>query len=231
MAQVPGYNYDIFISYAHDDNVRIGGGEGWVDTFHDSLQNWLRHRRGLKSLAIWRDPTLGGNTLFDDAIRETIDGSAIFLVLHTRNYQASDYCRKELERLHGHNQTAQRSLRVGNDSRIFNVLLTNIPHREWPEQLSATSGFPMHDAMGSDAPGEFTSTRQPQLRDAAPAHRGRDREDHRGPHRGAIVSARQRDSRYRQPAAPLRPGLLRRRLRRPGEAAGPTRDRGQRSRR
>ena len=35
MAQSPGYDHDIFISYAHNDNYGFGGGPGWVDVFEE----------------------------------------------------------------------------------------------------------------------------------------------------------------------------------------------------
>jgi hypothetical protein len=37
MAQSPGYDPDIFISYAHNDNYGFGGQPGWVDVFEDWL--------------------------------------------------------------------------------------------------------------------------------------------------------------------------------------------------
>ena len=50
MAQSPGYDQDIFISYAHNDYYGFGGRAGWVDVFEDWLYNWLHKRRGLSEL-------------------------------------------------------------------------------------------------------------------------------------------------------------------------------------
>ena len=68
MAQVPGFKYDIFISYSHDDDIVPEGRKGWVTEFHDYLRNWLIKKRHLKGLKIWIDDELSGNTVFDRAI-------------------------------------------------------------------------------------------------------------------------------------------------------------------
>jgi len=51
-----------------------------VDTFHEWLENWLVKRRGFADLTIWRDTTrMQGNTVFDDAIKNAVNESALFL--------------------------------------------------------------------------------------------------------------------------------------------------------
>jgi len=62
MAQIPGFEYDIFISCTHDDNHSPTDAPGWVDRFQDALESWLKHRRGFSDLTIWRDKALDGNT-------------------------------------------------------------------------------------------------------------------------------------------------------------------------
>jgi hypothetical protein len=93
MAQVPGFEYDIFISYIHDDNHSPTAAPGWVDRFHDALESMLKYRRGLSDLTIWRDKKLDGNTAFNNSIENKIKHSALFFVLNSRNYPRIDYCR------------------------------------------------------------------------------------------------------------------------------------------
>lgn len=157
MAYVHGYDYDIFISYTHDDNYAFGDEPGWIDQFHEWLEAWLVRRRGLSDLAIWRDRELAGNTEFNVAIENKIRSSALFFVLHSRNYPKSEYCRKELEWFHQYASSRPGGLMVGERLCVFNVLLNNMPYREWPKALGETSGFPMHDAKEDDQLGEFTS--------------------------------------------------------------------------
>ena len=78
MAYTPGYQYDIFISYTHNDNHVPEGAKGWVDHFHEQLESWLKYRRGLSELAIWRDKELDGNTLFNDAIEDKLNHRRFF---------------------------------------------------------------------------------------------------------------------------------------------------------
>ena len=158
MAHAPGFQNDVFISYAHNDNYGIAGSSGWVDVFEESLDNWLRKRRGLHDLRIWRDKRrMDGNTLFDQAIQEAIDTSAIFIALTSRNYLHSEYCLKELGRFDQFHGRQAGGLQVGEDARIFNILLNNVPHAQWPAAFRGTSGFPMHDARREDELGDFIS--------------------------------------------------------------------------
>ena len=158
MAQIPGYENDIFISYAHDDNAGLWNRPGWVDIFDQSLDSWLRKRRGMANLKIWRDTKrMHGNTVFDDAIQNALKTSALFFALTSRNYLQSDYCRKEMSWFHQYHGQRPGGLRVGEAFRILNILLHNVPHLEWPAELQGAAGFPMNDAGDDMHLGEFTS--------------------------------------------------------------------------
>ncbi len=143
MAFVPGVDHDVFISYAHVDNQ-----EGWVDAFHQQLELKLSPRVGRMGVVkIWRDKTLDGSQLFDEAIRARIERSAVFLALCSPGYFGSDYCAQELG---GFRRDAGDALRVAERSRVVKALLYNIPHAEWPEALGGTTGFAFHDAEEGD---------------------------------------------------------------------------------
>ncbi len=130
VSQIPGYTYDIFISYTHADNDAPGDNPGWVDTFHDWLESWLVKRRGFSELTIWRDTArMQGNTVFDDAIKNAVNDSALFFALHSRNYLRSAYCQDELSWFHHFNRDRPGGLRVGDHLRIFNILLNNLPYQ------------------------------------------------------------------------------------------------------
>jgi hypothetical protein len=130
MAQIPGFEYDIFISYTHKDNHSPSDAPGWVDRFHAELESWLKFRRGKSKLTIWRDKALDGNTEFNLSIENKIKHSALLFVLNSPNYGQSDYCRKELEWFHNYHGDRPGGLVVGEHHRIFNILLRNIPQLE-----------------------------------------------------------------------------------------------------
>ncbi len=152
MPYTPGFEYDIFITFSHEDNLAPAGEKGWVTQFREHLEIWLR-RRGLKGLKVWWDEEqLRGNTDFDARIQGVLSSTALLLVLHSRNYRQSDYCHKELDWFVASAQRHPLGLTVGDRRRMLNVLINNIAHQEWTEQahwtkpLSGTTRIGLHDA-------------------------------------------------------------------------------------
>lgn len=144
MAYLRGFKYDIFISYNHVDNL---GDDAWVSGFHKTLEVALAQRIGRMGLVgLWRDKRLQGDQLFDETIREAVTGSALFLAITSNGYLKSDYCRQELRWFHEKAQAEPHGLKVGDRSRIYNVLLTRLPPERWPGEYPRLSGFPFHDA-------------------------------------------------------------------------------------
>lgn len=155
MAYIPGFEYDIFISYASVDNLAQRGKPRWVEQFHKELEIALAKLTGRMGLVkIWRDKRLEGNQLFDETIQSAIEKSALFLALTSNGYLTSDYCSKELQAFHKKAQAEQYGLQMGDRSRIYNALLNKIPRDKWPKEYARTSGYPLHDAEEADAFGE-----------------------------------------------------------------------------
>lgn len=170
MALIPGYEYDIFISYVHADNEsETDNEEGWIDQFYKYLDTKLnKHSKDIK---IWWDSkNLDRSEVFDNSIAEAIDKSAIMICLYSRLYPQSEYCKKELEHFYNKVSKEKVGLTVGNRSRIIPVFMSNIPHTDWLEKLSGTSGFPFHDDNDYGDPLKNTSpefgTQMIQLRNA-----------------------------------------------------------------
>jgi hypothetical protein len=148
MSFVSDFEFDIFVSYAHVDNLTAAGNsKGWVVQFqqHLEIQLWKRVGR-TESVKIWWDPALDGNQLFDKTIQNRVQGSALFLALTSAGYLASDYCGQELRCFHQKAHGERYGLSVGDRLRIFNILLNNVPHADWPKEYGRSSGFPFHDA-------------------------------------------------------------------------------------
>lgn len=145
MALIPGYEYDIFISYVHADNEsETFEKDGWIDQFYKYLDTKLnKHSRNIK---IWWDSkNLDRSEVFDNSIAQAIDKSAIMICLYSRLYPQSEYCKKELEHFYEKVTKEKVGLTVGNRSRIIPVFMSNIPHTDWLDKLSGTSGFPFYD--------------------------------------------------------------------------------------
>jgi TIR domain len=151
MGYLPGFQHDIFISYAHVDNAAVDQAEGWVTQFREHLDLQLSKRVGrMGAVKIWQDPALEGGQLFDKTIEDAINASAIFIALTSSGYLASDYCKQEVRWFHAKADKEPSGLVVGDRLRVFNVLLNNIPFAEWPAEYGRTSGFPFHDAESAD---------------------------------------------------------------------------------
>jgi len=132
----------MFISYAHDDNTL-----GWIDSFHDLLSKRLIGIFGKNQpVRIWRDQQMDGNQLFDKAICDVIENSALFISLLSNNYLSSEYCCKELDWFIKHVKSKGQSLYSGQYyHRIIHGLLIKIPSEKWPLSLQGRTGFCFYD--------------------------------------------------------------------------------------
>lgn len=140
MAIVPNADYDIFISYAHSDNVPIGGAsEGWVTTFVKSLQAYTELKLGGKELTLWMDYELKGHEPLTPAILDALKKSATLVVFLSPSYLKSDWCRREREAFLGF---IKQGLLTG--SRIFIVECEEVKREEYPNyppEFTDLTGF------------------------------------------------------------------------------------------
>ncbi len=141
MAFVPGFEHDIFISYAHlNDPVGEDGAARWVTRFHARLEAALRQLAG-KPLVIWRDLNLERNQEFDKTIKTAVESSALFLTVNSLVYQASPYCQDEIKWFNDTAQADGYGVSVGDRRRLFHLLLNNIPFNEWHAAFAGTTGY------------------------------------------------------------------------------------------
>ncbi len=167
MSFIQGYEYDIFISYAHVDNAAFPGqADGWIEQFYKNLVLMLAKRFGrMDTVKVWWDTKkLDGSVQFNQSIASGIEKSAIMICINSPCYAASKYCAKELDTFYKKVQADPQGLNVGDRSRIVHVLLNNIPHKQWPVELNGTTGFPFHDAKESDDFGDTVDTLSNEFR-------------------------------------------------------------------
>lgn len=166
MAYIPGYTYDIFISYSHVDNATVSNqGPGWIEQFYMNLNLYLSKRIGkMDVVKIWWDSRkLDGSILFDQSIEEGIRQSAIMISLMSPAYLSSDYCKKELDLFSKKAMAESLGPKIGDRSRLLNILLNNIPFTEWPAEFSGTTGFPFHDSSSKEELGDPLDTANPMF--------------------------------------------------------------------
>jgi MinD-like ATPase involved in chromosome partitioning or flagellar assembly len=127
----------IYISYARDDNSTPPGSEntkGFVEFLDESLRYEMRDY-GEPRPVFWRDTKmLGLGDSFEEATSDAIARSDIFLIILSRNWVASRYCRRELESfLRRMRQIVGTSNSLG--QRIMLAELTRIPPEQLPSVL------------------------------------------------------------------------------------------------
>jgi hypothetical protein len=158
MSWVPGFDYDVFLSYARVDNSTAAGDPevlGWVTRFHKHLSVALGKKVGdAHAVTVFRDTRIGGNQLFDRTIEDALRRSAIFLALTSTGYLRSKHCLSELQGFFSKAQQESIGVAVGDHSRIFNVLLNNLQPSRWPAEFGRAAGFRFHDAETTDGDGD-----------------------------------------------------------------------------
>ncbi len=110
MAYVPGYKYDIFVSYARRDDTPVPGQERWVSTFILAVRGLLDQifGRGVDDLKIFLDvESFEANRQIDDLLA-VVRQSAIFLAICSPNYEGREWTRAELAAFDAHSQDYSR---------------------------------------------------------------------------------------------------------------------------
>lgn len=141
MGYVPGFDHDVFLSYAHDNNVDDGIHPRWVQSFSKQLSAKLLGQVG-ETVNVWWDTSdLDRSQFFDEAIEKAVRSSAIILSLISPKYITRPYCARELQWF-----TEQGSVKIGKaHSRVFTVQLFRMPFSEWPKECRGTTSFEFFD--------------------------------------------------------------------------------------
>ena len=88
-AFVPGFQHDLFISYAHEDDKR------WIQAFEDELRDEISRRLGM-GISVWQDTSrIRAGENWQVAIQEGIEGTAAFVAIVSPRYQNSQWCARE----------------------------------------------------------------------------------------------------------------------------------------
>jgi hypothetical protein len=102
MAYVPNFKCDVFVSFAHLDNVAIGSSPPWISAFVSDLKKVLRMRLGVREeegLGVYftGHASLEAGVVLDSALMENASSSATFLAVTSPAYVADDsYTMREL---------------------------------------------------------------------------------------------------------------------------------------
>jgi TIR domain len=94
---VPGYTHDIFVSYAHVDDLPDRKGEdGWVTVLVRRLMNRLAQLLGRQdSYSLWFDSELAHHVPITPEMLGTLEATATLMVVRSPGYLASPWCGRE----------------------------------------------------------------------------------------------------------------------------------------
>ena len=137
MGFVPGYENDIFISYAHNDNLPVGAVR-WVERLHENLENRLTQLLG-KRPGIWRDRRLDSTDQVNGQLDARINTSATLLAILSPSYFESKWCAWEREKFI-ESAKLRAGLSVANKSRIAKVVKTFVDFDQFPTEFKETLG-------------------------------------------------------------------------------------------
>jgi TIR domain len=144
MAAVPGYRHDVFVSYAHSDNVPVAGTEiGFVSQLVADLRAEVGRKIG-KSLDIWWDHyNLSGNMPVTPEIMAAAGDCASIVVIASPAYLRSEWCDRErstFSQFLGKRQS-------GASRAVFVVSIEPIGQEKLPVGLKDLTGYEFYRAL------------------------------------------------------------------------------------
>src|SRR5712691_3390036 len=140
MAFVPGFRHDVFVSYAHVDDMPIPGvDKGWVTTFIAYLKIRLSQSLGrTDAYSLWMDYRFESERHAEiaPAILDNIRQSAVLVLILSPGYLASEWCKRE-------RNAFLHSIRSGANSQqsIFLVVKEKVDREQWPSEFQNLVGY------------------------------------------------------------------------------------------
>jgi hypothetical protein len=130
MAVATGYTHDLFVSYAHDDDVTIGDAKwGFVTQLvSDLVKEAGRKVRG--ELDVWWDRSkLGGDSPVTPDIVGAASAAAAIVVIVSPAYLRSEWCRRERSTF------LTALMQHGRSGGVFLVAIDDLDHSELPPEF------------------------------------------------------------------------------------------------
>ena len=134
------FDNDIFISYAHLDNLPVIRGEnGWVSGFNEALLALLAGYLG-KRPKIWRDAKLQGSGIFGNEIIQQLEKAAVLVSILSPPYVTSDWCQREIQTFY--EKALAQAVACSVDQRMFKGVKYPLDeNQEEPEMLRELLGY------------------------------------------------------------------------------------------
>jgi hypothetical protein len=149
----PTSEHDVFVSYAVVDNGQpLGKAYGWVSAFVDQLELELARWLGrTEYFDVWLDrKRLSCNDPFSSEIESGLRRSAVMVLLYSRGYLESAWCRRERELF-------LRAIegRLDSDRRLFLVEIDRVDSDHRPEELRRINYLRLWEENADSNPTRF----------------------------------------------------------------------------
>jgi hypothetical protein len=162
---VPEFEFDVFVSYAHLDDLRLAEDDkGWVTDFYNAVHDRLWQEMRNKP-SMWRDLRDLDGRLADASIAEALHKSAAFLAIVSPAYMESTYCRAEAAEFCAGRHPAF-DLTVRGMSRAVVAVYGAAPLDDLPEQVRNAPTVPF--SKTDPATGACTRFNKPRRSDPDP---------------------------------------------------------------
>jgi hypothetical protein len=133
----PHFEYDAFVSYSH--GARPGRDKAplrdWTRNLIDDLEADMYLDPEFTNLHVWCDREVDPTEHLTDGLRQTVKSSGILIIVMSRRYLTSSWCKDELEWFKEQVQDRSRDL-----GRVFVIRAENTDEKEWPEFLRDPRG-------------------------------------------------------------------------------------------
>lgn len=138
MVYVPGYESDVFVSYAHADNYYCLSGEkiGWVTRLvKQFLEPFTNARLGSRgSLKLWMDHELEAGHPITPQLLNQVRRTAILVIILSPSYISSPWCKRERENY-------LDVIRDWESRRVFIIEPEEVRLEDRPEELRDRKSF------------------------------------------------------------------------------------------
>jgi hypothetical protein len=142
------YEHDVFVSYAHVDNLPISEHQ-WLVTLVPILRQVVSEGLG-RTADIWLDRRIAGNAQLWPELVDRLRNCAIFLAVVSRGQLRSDWCKRELAAFVEHNRTDKD---LG--KRIVRVCKHHVDENIVPAELRAAPAFYFYERASEAGLTEF----------------------------------------------------------------------------
>jgi len=138
---LPHFDPDVFVSYSHGDPRGVGDSplKAWTHALIQKLESQiLSLDTEFDDLRVWLDAHIDPTTHLTDEIRGKVGASGVLIIVMSKRYLASNWCRDELDWFRKQIQD-----RAGDQGRVFVIRAQPTDTASWPDFLRDERGHAM----------------------------------------------------------------------------------------